>query len=129
MIKIAIADDQALIRESLRVVLNINPDMEVAGVAANGVQLLQLLEKQAVDVILMDVRMPYMDGLTATQRIRASGKSDAETIPILAMTANAYEADIKKSLAAGMNAHLTKPVDAKRICKAIQKALDGELNN
>ena len=45
------------------------------------------------------------------------------------MTANAYEADIKKSLAAGMNAHLTKPVDAKRICKAIQKALDGELNN
>lgn len=81
------------------------------------------------DIILMDVRMPYMDGLTATQRIRASGKSDAETIPILAMTANAYEADIKKSLAAGMNAHLTKPVDAKRICKAIQKALDGELNN
>ena len=129
MIRIAIADDQALIRESLRVVLNINPDMEVAGVAATGVQLLQFLEKQAVDVILMDVRMPYMDGLTATQRIRASGKSDAETIPILAMTANAYEADIKKSLAAGMNAHLTKPVDAKRICKAIQKALDGELNN
>ena len=70
MIRIAIADDQALIRESLRVVLNINPDMEVAGVAANGVQLLQFLEKQAVDVILMDVRMPQMDGVLATKAVK-----------------------------------------------------------
>ena len=61
--------------------------------------------------VLMDVRMPVMDGLEATRRIRASQKEDAATIPILAMTANAFEEDIKKSLAAGMNDHLTKPID------------------
>ena len=54
------------------------------------------------DLILMDVRMPYMDGLTATKQIRSSDRSDAWSIPILAMTANAFEEDVKKSLRAGM---------------------------
>lgn len=79
------------------------------------------------DLILMDVRMPYMDGLKAARRIRASGKSDAKTIPIMAMTANAYEEDIQQSMEAGMNAHLVKPVEPSELYRAVQKALNGEL--
>ena len=79
------------------------------------------------DLILMDVRMPYMDGLKAARMIRASGKSDARTIPIMAMTANAYEEDIQKSMEAGMNAHLVKPVEPSELYRSVQKALNGEL--
>ena len=79
------------------------------------------------DLILMDVRMPYMDGLKAARMIRASGKSDAKTIPIMAMTANAYDEDIQQSMEAGMNAHLVKPVEPSELYRAVQKALNGEL--
>ena len=79
------------------------------------------------DLILMDVRMPYMDGLKAARMIRASGKSDAKTIPIMAMTANAYDEDIQQSMEAGMNAHLVKPVEPNELYRAVQKALNGEL--
>ena len=79
------------------------------------------------DLILMDVRMPYMDGLKAARMIRASGKSDAKTIPIMAMTANAYEEDIQQSMEAGMNAHLVKPVEPSELYRAVQRALNGEL--
>ena len=76
------------------------------------------------DLILMDVRMPYMDGLTATRQIRSSEHDDAWSIPILAMTANAFEEDIKKSLRSGMNGHLTKPVEPAELYRSIQEALD-----
>lgn len=65
----------------------------------------------AFDLILMDIRMPVMDGLEATRTIRALSRMDAKTVPIIAMTANAYDSDIEKSRAAGMNAHLSKPID------------------
>lgn len=64
------------------------------------------------DMILMDIRMPIMDGLEATRNIRLLERTDAKTIPIAAMTANAFEEDIQKSMEAGMNAYLTKPIDA-----------------
>ena len=63
------------------------------------------------DLILMDIQMPEMDGYQASEAIRASGKKDAETIPIFAMTANAYREDVEHALDAGMNGHLAKPVD------------------
>ena len=59
----------------------------------------------------MDVRMPEMDGLEAAARIRALDRADAKTIPIIAMTANAFDEDVQRSLQAGMNAHLSKPID------------------
>lgn len=80
------------------------------------------------DLIIIDVRMPYMDGLTATKKIRSSGKSDCKYIPIMAMTANAMDEDIKKSMQAGMNAHLTKPIDPKLLYNAVEEALNGTLD-
>lgn len=67
------------------------------------------------DAVLMDIRMPEMDGLEAARRIRSSGKADARTIPIVAMTANAFDEDMKKSVECGMNGHLSKPIDMNRI--------------
>ena len=73
------------------------------------------------DAILMDVRMPVMDGLTATKTIRAMEHPDAKTIPIIAMTANAFDEDARLSLNAGMNAHLTKPVDIELLYATLTK--------
>lgn len=63
------------------------------------------------DLILMDIQMPVMDGYEATRRIRASSHADAKSIPIIAMTANAFIEDVEKALASGMNGHLAKPID------------------
>ena len=71
------------------------------------------------DAILMDLMMPVMDGLTATRTIRALPRPDAKTIPILAMTANAFDEDAQKCFAAGMNAHLTKPLNMSKVITAL----------
>ena len=72
MIKVIIADDQELIRESLKIVLNMNPDMEVTAVAENGNELMKMLRTGQPDVILMDVRMPELDGVQCTKVIKES---------------------------------------------------------
>ena len=73
--------------------------------------------------ILMDVRMPVMDGLQATQAIRALDRPDAKTVPIIAMTANAFDEDVQQSLQVGMNAHLTKPVEPQRLFGTLQSLM------
>ena len=72
------------------------------------------------DAVLMDVRMPEMEGLEATSRIRALDRADAKTIPIIAMTANAFDEDVQRSLQAGMNAHLSKPIDNNTLFKTLE---------
>ena len=73
------------------------------------------------DMILMDIMMPEMNGYEATRTIRDSGRPDAKTIPILAMTANAFESDRQASLEAGMNEHLTKPLDLTVLINTLKK--------
>ena len=80
--------------------------------AENGKQALDVVKEQAPDIIISDIEMPVMDGLEATRRIRALDRPDVRAVPIIALTANAYESDIKSSLEAGMNEHLAKPADA-----------------
>ena len=75
------------------------------------------------DAVLMDIRMPVMDGLEATAAIRALDHPDAKTVPIIAMTANAFDEDVQRSLKAGMNAHLTKPADPEQLYKALQELI------
>lgn len=80
------------------------------------------------DAILMDIMMPVMDGLTATKAIRALERPDAKTIPIIAMTANAFSEDMQKSYDVGMNFHLSKPIDMAELEKILQKFHAAEKN-
>ena len=77
----------------------------------------------AFDLILMDIRMPVMNGLEAAKQIRALARADAKSIPIVAMTANAYDEDVKKSLDAGMNAHLAKPIAPTALYETMARVL------
>ena len=71
MIKVMIADDQELIRESLKIVLGTHEDIDVVGTVSDGLEVLKCLEKNVVDVILMDIRMPKMDGVIATKEVKS----------------------------------------------------------
>lgn len=111
--RILIVDD---IEENAEIVSDL---LELEGVesdhALNGQIALDVFaasEEYVYDAVLMDLRMPVMDGLEATRRIRAMERADAKTIPIIALSANAYETDVRNSLDAGMNSHLAKPADA-----------------
>ncbi|WP_052446745.1 hybrid sensor histidine kinase/response regulator [Candidatus Soleaferrea massiliensis] len=97
--------------------------------AQNGQEALDAFESSSpvwFDLILMDVQMPVMDGYEATRRIRALSRSDARTVPIIAMTANAFSEDIEKALAAGMDDVATKPLDIKLLLKKMEIIRDRE---
>lgn len=109
-----VAEDNEINSELLMELL----EMEEASceIAVNGKEALEKFESAepgSFDMILMDVQMPVMDGYQATEAIRACLHPDAETIPIAAMTANAFAEDIENAFAAGMNAHISKPIDMK----------------
>ena len=92
--------------------------------AENGKRAVEMFEKSAegyYDAILMDVRMPEMDGLEATAKIRALERPDAKTVPIIAMTANAFDEDVQRSLQVGMNAHLSKPVEPELLYNTLEE--------
>ena len=94
--------------------------------AENGVKAVEMFADSApgyYDAILMDVRMPEMDGLEATAAIRALDRADAQKVPIIAMTANAFDEDVQRSLQAGMNAHLSKPVEPERLYQTLQELI------
>ncbi|MEG1710761.1 MAG: response regulator, partial [Clostridia bacterium] len=94
--------------------------------AKNGREAVELFNKigDNLALILMDVQMPIMDGYTATKTIRSLNLSNAKTIPIIAMTANAFQDDISKSIASGMNEHLSKPVDTDIMFKLLDKYIN-----
>ena len=96
--------------------------------AEDGVQAVEKFKESAegyYDLILMDVQMPHMDGYEATRCIRALGRSDAQKVPIFAMTANAFAEDVQKSREAGMNAHISKPLDIRAVYKQMNRYLQG----
>jgi CheY-like chemotaxis protein len=93
--------------------------------AVNGVEAVQMFSAspERYQMIFMDMQMPEMDGLTATERIRALGTARAREIPIVAMTANVFKEDVDKCLAAGMNDHIGKPIDFKGVLEKLNKYL------
>ena len=97
--------------------------------ALNGREAVDMYESKPegyYDAILMDMRMPEMDGLAATRAIRASSHADASAIPIIALTANAFDEDVQQSLQAGMNAHLSKPVEPEILFETLEKLIKTE---
>ena len=94
--------------------------------AVNGEEAVKMFSEKALgyyDVILMDVRMPVMDGLTAAKNIRSLDRPDAKVIPIIAMTANVFDEDVERSLEAGMNAHLFKPIEPDRLYETMARLI------
>ena len=108
-------------------------DEEVAlTVARDGLEAVRVFEESTpddFDIILMDVMLPGIDGIEATKRIRMMDKENAKTIPILAMTANAFSEDIQKTREAGMNEHLTKPLRAEKTLRILGKYQTGGSEN
>ena len=122
--RILLAEDMPVNAEIMLMVLKMR-DIE-ADLADNGRIALEMFQKSPegyYDAILMDMRMPEMDGLEATQRIRALERSDAKTIPIIALTANAFDEDVQRSLQAGLNAHLSKPVEPEVLFETLETML------
>ena len=111
MITVALADDQEIIREGIKMILSLDIELNVLFEAGDGNELLDKMEEKQPDVILMDIRMPVMNGHEATKAIRRMKREDAATIPIIAMSADAFDDDIHTSLEAGMNSHISKPID------------------
>ena len=120
------AEDNELNAEILTELLKI--EGAECTICENGEEILKAFEQSApgdYDMILMDVQMPVMNGYEATKAIRRSSHELAKTIPIIAMTANAFSEDIQHSLAAGMNAHVSKPVEMKVLEKTIRSIKSG----
>ena len=110
--RILLAEDVTVNAEIMMMVLSMR-EIQVDH-AENGriaVEMFEEHEEGYYDAVLMDMRMPEMDGLEATRRIRALNRSDAKSIPIIALTANAFDEDVQHSMQAGLNAHLSKPVE------------------
>ena len=118
--RVLLAEDMEINAEIMMDVLEME-GMEVDH-AENGRIAVEMFENSDVGAyaaILMDVRMPEMDGLEATAAIRAMDRDDAQRVPIIALTANAFDEDVQRSLQAGMNAHLTKPVEPNTLYQAL----------
>lgn len=117
-----LAEDNELNAEIAEYLLTGNgAQVETVKTGLEALQKFEGSEPGTYDAILMDVMMPEMDGLAATKAIRALTRSDAKTIPIIAMTANAFAEDAKRCLEAGMNAHLSKPLDAVKVMETISR--------
>lgn len=114
--KVLLVEDNELNIEIAKTILEMNKF--IVEVAENGqIAVDKFTESEAgyYDLILMDIRMPIMDGLTATKTIRNLNKADAMTVPIVAMSANAFDEDMKKSIESGMNGHISKPIDLNKL--------------
>ena len=122
--RVLLAEDVTVNAEIMMMVLSMREIR--ADHAENGRIALEMFEEHEegyYDAILMDMRMPEMDGLEATRRIRAADKSDAKKIPIIALTANAFDEDVQQSMQAGLNAHLSKPVEPETLFKTLEELI------
>ena len=94
---------------------------EIIGEAQSGQEALEFVQYRKPDIVLTDISMPEMDGLEATRQIRALTRKDAKIIPIIAMTADAFEENIREAKDAGMNAYITKPVEPGKMFETLQR--------
>ena len=127
-IRVLLADDQRLMREGLRIILEDAPDIEVIGEAENGLVATQMAERQRPDVILMDIRMPLLDGIEATERIRKQGAADATPGPrILLLTTFDTPELVIEGMRAGAAGYLLKDCSAEELCTAVRAVARGQV--
>jgi DNA-binding NarL/FixJ family response regulator len=123
-IRVGIADDQSLVRDGLRVQLGYAEGLEVVGEAANGEQAVALARQQRPDVLLMDIRMPVLDGIEATRRIRADPNLAA--VRVLVLTTFDQDEHVYGALSAGASGFLLKDATAEEIVRAVRVVAAGE---
>lgn len=121
-IRVLLADDQRVVREGLTLILDLLEDVEVVETASDGEQAVALAERLAPDVVLMDLRMPRVDGIEATRRLAAS----RPRIGVIALTTYADDASVLGALRAGARGYLTKDASAEQIAAAIARVAEGE---
>lgn len=124
---ILLAEDNELNAEIAQILLQ--DEGVVVTVVQNGKKAVECFAQQpsgTFDAILMDIMMPELDGLSAARQIRSLERADAANIPIIAMTANAFEEDVKQCMKAGMNAHLSKPIQIERVVETIARCCHKE---
>lgn len=121
-IKVLLVDDQALFREGLRTLLEVQQDVEIVGEASNGEEALRLAATAQPEVVLMDLRMPVMDGVTATRRIRDLYPA----INVIVLTTFDDDETVFDGLRAGAMGYLLKDVTSEKLCEAIRAASRGE---
>ena len=122
--KVLLVEDNHLNIEIMKhILMNFGMEVTIAEDGTDAVKVIRNAEPNDFDIILMDIQMPTMNGYEATKKIRAL-KRDISKIPIVAMTANAFEEDKKAAIDAGMNGHIAKPIKVKELVKTMRKALD-----
>jgi DNA-binding NarL/FixJ family response regulator len=121
-IRIMLVDDQALFRESLALLLSAQPDLLVVGEAANGAAALELVAQIRPQVVLMDLRMPILDGIAATRRLRA----EHPDVQVIALTTFDDDADVFAALRAGAIGYVLKDVSGETLFAAVRAAARGE---
>jgi CheY-like chemotaxis protein len=126
MYKILIADDESIVIDALKFIIENNfPEKCVIECANTGRKVIETAEYFRPDIVFMDIQMPEMNGLDATRAIRSLENPWAASIPIVAMTADAFSENVTECLDAGMNGHIAKPVDIKLVIKEIRRIKEG----
>ena len=122
--RILVVEDNELNAEIAQCLLEErNFEVDCVGDGAQAVERIRTAPPGTYDVILMDIMMPVMDGLDAARAIRRMEREDCRTIPIIAMSANAFDEDLKKSVECGMNGHLSKPVEVDKLYQVLDQVL------
>jgi DNA-binding NarL/FixJ family response regulator len=121
-VRVLVVDDQRVVRDGLALLLRVSPDVDLVGTAENGQAALDRLDELAPDVVLMDLRMPVMDGVEATRRIRAGHPS----VQVIVLTTYADDESVFAALRAGARGYLTKDADADEIVRAVRRVHAGE---
>jgi DNA-binding NarL/FixJ family response regulator len=122
-IRILIVDDHAVVRQGLRMFLELDPELEIAGEAENGARAIEMCRSLAPDVVLMDLLMPVMDGLTAIDAIR----SEMPDTEVIALTSVLEDASVVGAVKAGAIGYLLKDTQADELCRAIKAAAAGQV--
>ncbi|MEU2432016.1 response regulator transcription factor [Streptomyces sp. NPDC007861] len=124
MIRVLLADDQALVRAGFRALLDAQPDIEVAGEAADGEEALRRVAELRPDVVLMDIRMPLLDGLAATRRI--TGDAFLDGVKVVMLTTFELDEYVFEAIRAGASGFLVKDTEPDELLRAVRAVVDGD---